>query len=59
MLRLHHIGATYGTLPSDVVGLERGSWASWIVNVCAQQVGDEGLAAMVQRAGAFPVVPLR
>lgn len=56
MILLHTMAKSYGSLPSDVIGHDRGSWQAWIVNVCAQQVGDEAAAAMVHRTHAQPVV---
>lgn len=56
MIRLDRIGSRYGQLPSDVAGFARGSWEGWIVNVCAEQVGDEYRAAQVRRVKPMAVV---
>ena len=69
MLRLHHAATAYGTLPSDILGFTRGTWAAWIVTMAVSMVGDEARAAMVKRLQSqskdgllplpIPVVPIR
>lgn len=55
MIRLDKIASRYGQLPSDVAGFARGTWEGWIVNVCAQQVGDEYDAGQIARIKPMPV----
>lgn len=55
MLRLHKTASTYGTLPSDVIGYDRGSWEAWIINVCAEQVGDQWRASQIGACKPIPV----
>lgn len=36
---LHSVSATYGKLPSEVLGLEPGSWESYQLDVATLQLG--------------------
>ena len=56
MIRLDKIASRDGQLPSDVAGFARGTWEGWIVNVCAEQVGDEFRAAQIRRIKPMAVV---